>query len=67
MLHVNVGVCSVFYGTSIVGVSVVYQCGCMYCMVLYSICVCIICNVHHVYVYIIEEKEMGACSVWEPI
>ena len=58
MLYVDVGVRIALYCTPGVGACVVCRCGCVYCMVLYVVCGCMCCDVHCVYVYMIEENQM---------
>lgn len=55
----GVGVCVVLYiGCRCMYCVVLYALhGCMYGMVLYVMCGCMHCDVHCVYVYVIEEKQ----------
>lgn len=50
------GVCVVLY----------IRCRSMYFMVLYVMCGCM-CVVHTVYMYVVEEKALGVCQVWQLI
>ena len=56
-------ICIVVYCTPGVGVCVVGRCGFMYYLVLFIMCGFTFCDVHYVYVYVIEEKKIHRALV----
>jgi len=53
----GVGICVLLY----------VECRCMHCVDLYTIVWVYVCDVHYMYVYMVEEKVLGACWVWKLI